>query len=61
MYQPGDRKNLLAKAKLVLPRMVFEQGATESGFLALGCVLLARAIALLFMKQAEISGEVGGH
>jgi len=30
-------------------------------FLALGCVLLASAIALLFMKKAHISGAVGGH
>ena len=30
-------------------------------FLALGCVLLASAIALLFMKKAHISGVVGGH
>jgi DHA2 family multidrug resistance protein len=30
-------------------------------FLALGCVLLASAIALLLMKKARISGEIGGH
>jgi len=30
-------------------------------FLALGCVLLASAIALFFMKRARISGAVGGH
>ena len=30
-------------------------------FLALGCVLLASAIALIFMKRAHISGAVGGH
>ena len=30
-------------------------------FLALGCVLLASASVLFFMKRAEISGAVGGH
>lgn len=30
-------------------------------FLALGCVLLASAIALFFMKRARISGAVSGH
>jgi DHA2 family multidrug resistance protein len=30
-------------------------------FLALGCVLLASAVALFFMKRARISGAVGGH
>jgi DHA2 family multidrug resistance protein len=30
-------------------------------FLALGCVLLASAIALFFMKKAHITGAVGGH
>lgn len=30
-------------------------------FLTLGCVLLASAIALFFMKKARISGAVGGH
>ena len=30
-------------------------------FLALGCVLLASAIALFFMRKARISGAVGGH
>jgi len=30
-------------------------------FLVLGCVLLASAIALFFMRKAHISGAVGGH
>ena len=30
-------------------------------FLFLGCVLLASAVALIFMKRASISGAVGGH
>ena len=30
-------------------------------FLALGCVLLASAVALFFMKRAHISGVVSGH
>jgi len=30
-------------------------------FLTLGCVLLASAIALFFMKRARISGSVAGH
>jgi DHA2 family multidrug resistance protein len=30
-------------------------------FLALGCALLASALALFFMKKAKISGAVGGH
>jgi DHA2 family multidrug resistance protein len=30
-------------------------------FVALGCVLLASAIALFFMKKANISGAVAGH
>ena len=30
-------------------------------FLALGCVLLASAIALFFMKKSHITGAVGGH
>ena len=30
-------------------------------FLVLGCVLLASATALFFMKQTKMSGAVGGH
>jgi len=30
-------------------------------FLALGCVLLASAAALLFMKKTKVSGPIGGH
>ena len=30
-------------------------------FLLLGCVLLASAAALLFMRKTAISGAVGGH
>jgi DHA2 family multidrug resistance protein len=30
-------------------------------FLVLGCVLLASAAALFFMKKAHVSGTIGGH
>ncbi len=35
--------------------------AYGAAFLALGCVLLASAAALFFMKKTNISGPVGGH
>jgi MFS transporter, DHA2 family, multidrug resistance protein len=35
--------------------------AYSDGFLALGCVLLASAIALFFMKRERISGAASGH
>jgi DHA2 family multidrug resistance protein len=35
--------------------------AYSNSFMLLGCVLLASAIALFFMKKTHISGPVGGH
>jgi DHA2 family multidrug resistance protein len=35
--------------------------AYGDSFLALGCVLIASAAAVFFMKRATISGAVGGH
>ena len=44
----------------IIRRQAFQLAYGDS-FLALGCVLLASAAALFFMKRTTISGPVGGH
>jgi DHA2 family multidrug resistance protein len=64
MGQGSDPSSANMRSIIAIGGVVRRQAfflAYSDSFLVLGCVLLASAIALFFMKKTHISGPVGGH